>query len=127
MATPAGRAPGPVQYPFALPSDFTARVRLLSHNTLVHIPISCRLRLCQLTRQAWDGCADGDAQWAALEEGRSKLLLGPVPEGMALAEEVLARTDLWENGEFATLLSRIEQQNIQVHVASWLATHPQFP
>ena len=98
----------------ALPATFTARVRRLSHNTALHVPLSCRLRLLRITRQCWNRCADGDATWAALEEARSKLILGSVPQGMAVADEVAARMALWEAGEFTQLLDRMEQQRILI-------------
>ena len=34
-----------------LPATFTARVHRLSHNTTLHVPLSCRLRLIRITRQ----------------------------------------------------------------------------
>ena len=102
----------PVQGPITLPDDFSMRVRRLSHNSCVHIPLSCRLRLVRITRQCWNRCADGSTAWALLEEGRTKLILGSIPEGMAVAEEVKERIAMWEGGNFANLLNRAEQQRI---------------
>ena len=45
-----------------------------------------------------------------LEEGRSKLLLSTVPQGLSVATEVLKRLTLWEEQSFETLLQRAEEQ-----------------
>ena len=95
-----------------MPTTFTTRIRRLSHNTSLHVPFSCRLRLLRITRQCRNRCADGDAAWAALEEARPKLILGAVPQGMAVSDEVAARMTLWAAGEFAQLLDRAEQQRV---------------
>ena len=97
-----------------LPATFTSRVRRLSHNTVLHVPLSCRLRLLRITRQCWNRCADGDATWASLEEARFKLILGSVPQGMAAPDEVSARMELWEAGAFDRLLDRLEQQRVLI-------------
>ena len=59
-------------------------------------------------------CSLNSPSHALAEEGRSKLLLGAVPEGAAAADEVAARLDLWESGEFERLLRRAEQQFIVI-------------
>ena len=64
-------------HPLHLPPDLTQRVRLLLANTLLHIPYSCR-RMIAATAQCWQ---DSDG-FSTLEEGRSKLLLTPVPLGL---------------------------------------------
>ena len=98
----------------ALPSDFCDRVRKLPSNTLLHILKSCRMRLLQVTEKCLVNTALNSPSYALAEEGRSKLLLGAVPEGTAAADEVAARLDLWENSEFDSLLRRAEQQLIVI-------------
>ena len=60
----------------------------------------------------------GSHSHAAVEEGRSKLLLGAVPVGTSAADEVASRLALWENGEFERLLQRAEQQIIVIRKAA---------
>ena len=79
-----------------LPSDFTQRIRTLPSNTILHVPASCRLRMISAVAQCWNGMAQGRDDYAQLEEGRSKLLLSPVPQGLSAATEVLKRLTLWE-------------------------------
>ena len=40
------------------------------------------------------------------------MLLGAVPQGVAAADEVSKRLDLWEAGQLEALLQRLEQQKI---------------
>ena len=65
-----------------LPGDFTQRIRALPSNTILHVPASCRLRMISAVAQCWNGMAQGRDDYAQLEEGRSKLLLSPVPQGL---------------------------------------------
>ena len=65
-----------------LPSDFTQRIRTLPSNTILHVPASCRLRMISAVAECWNGMAQGRDDYAQLEEGRSKLLLSPVPQGL---------------------------------------------
>ena len=92
------------------PCDFTQRVRALSSHTMLHVPASCRLRMISVVAQCWKGMAHGRDDYAQLEEGRSKLLLSPVPQGMSAATEVLKRLTLWEEQRFEALLQRAEEQ-----------------
>ena len=64
---------------------------------------------CSSTLQ---GISAGSSTHALAEEGRSKLLLGAIPEGTSAADEVSARLRLWESGNFEMLLQRGEQQII---------------
>ena len=93
-----------------LPSDFTQRIRALPSNTVLHVPASCRLRMISAVAQCWNGMAQGRDDYAQLEEGRSKLLLSPVPQGLSVATEILKRLTLWEERRFETLLQRAEEQ-----------------
>ena len=54
--------------------------------------------------------AQGRDDYAQLEEGRSKLLLSPVPQGLSAATEVLKLLTLWEEQRFETLLQRAQEQ-----------------
>ena len=78
----------------SIPASFSSRIRNLSCNTIVHLPLSLRLQLLRITKQCWDGIADGSDIWAMLEEGRSKLIAAPIPEGMSTTDEVSQRATL---------------------------------
>ena len=93
-----------------LPGEFTQRIRALPSHTMLHVPASCRLRMISVVAQCWKGMAHGRDDYAQLEEGRSKLLLSPVPQGMSAATEVLKRLTLWEEQRFEALLQRAEEQ-----------------
>ena len=96
--------------PNDLPSDFTQRIRSLPSNTILHVPASCRLRMISVVAQCWNGMAQERDDYAQLEEGRSKLLLSLVPQGLSAATEVLKRLTLWEEQRFEALLQRAEEQ-----------------
>ena len=68
--------------------------------------------MLKVTQPCWRGLALGSASLATAEEGRSKMLLGAVPQGVAAADEVSKRLDLWEAGQLEALLQRLEQQKI---------------
>ena len=71
-------------------------IRALPSNTVLHVPASCRLRMISVVAQCWNGMAQGRDDYAQLEEGRSKLLLSSVPQGLSAATEILKRLTLWE-------------------------------
>ena len=71
-----------------LPAGFTQRIRALPSSTILHVPASCRLRMISVVAQCWNGMAQGRVDYAQLEEGRSKLLLSTVPQGLSVASEV---------------------------------------
>ena len=96
--------------PVDLPGDFTQRIRALPSSTILHVPASCRLRMISAVARCWNGMAQGRDDYAQLEEGRSKLLLSTVPQGLNVATEVLNRLTLWEEHSFETLLQRAEEQ-----------------
>ena len=54
--------------------------------------------------------AQGRDDYAQLEEGRSKLLLSTVPQGLSVVSEVRKRLTLWEERSFEALLQRAEEQ-----------------
>ena len=93
-----------------LPAGFTQRIRALPSSTILHVPASCRLRMISVVAQCWNGMAQGRDDYAQLEEGRSKLLLSTVPQGLSVASEVQKRLTLWEERSFETLLQRAEEQ-----------------
>ena len=94
----------------ALPAGFTQRIRALPSSTILHVPASCRLRMISVVAQCWNGMAQGRDDYAQLEEGRSKLLLSTVPQGLSVASEVQKRLTLWEERSFEALLQRAEEQ-----------------
>ena len=67
------------------------------------------MRMLDATVSCWEGMAMGSATHARAEEGRTKLLLAALPEGVAAADEVAARLSLWEAGDFEALLQKVEQ------------------
>ena len=108
-------ADDPVADPIVLPQDWVNRLHRLSSNSLIHVPASKRVPMCLITRQCWNRLADGCAVFSRLEQGRSKLLLAPIPEGLEPAHEVGQRIDLWIRGRFCELLQRIEEQMIIIN------------
>ena len=56
------------------------------------------------------GANDGIMEFALLDEACAKLLLSKIPKGAHAAHEVKQRIALWDLGDFAKLLSRIEEQ-----------------
>ena len=96
--------------PVELPADITQRIRALPSSTILHVPASCRLRMISAVARCWNGMAQGRDDYAQLEEGRSKLLLSTVPQGLSVATEVLKRLTLWEEQSYETLLQRAEEQ-----------------
>ena len=66
--------------------------------------------MISVVAQCWNGMAQGRDDYAQLEEGRSKLLLSTVPQGLSVATEVQKRLTLWEERSFETLLQRVEEQ-----------------
>ena len=94
-----------------LPETFLKRVRELPSATVVHIPVDQRQRHAVIVTQLLNGIADGDASAAALEEGRSRLLLGPPLRGANLRVELATRLHLWESHSFEELLVRAEVQS----------------
>lgn len=90
--------------------DFRARVERLPPATIVHIPISLRKRHCRILTRLLRGMADGDEECCLLELARSKLLLSNPPRNMNRRVELARRLQLWEDGKFAELLTRSEEQ-----------------
>ena len=111
-ASSASQGTAPAFEALPLPRDFSQRARQLPSHTLRHIPISCRLRTPNIFVCTLLGISAGSNTHAQAEEGRSKLLLGAVPEGTSAADEVSVRLRLWESGSFDALLQRAEQQVI---------------
>ena len=86
------------------------RIRRLSSSSLLHIPVQFRARLCTITARLLTEMTEGNARSAALEEARTKLLLGPVPRKRNRRVELNTRLRLWNQGDFDTLLIRAEGQ-----------------
>ena len=91
-----------------------ARVRALPAATIVHTPVMFRERMGRATASTLEAMVSSDAAEAArgnaLEEARTKLLLGQPPKGGSLRKELAERLQLWERGEFPELLERAEVQ-----------------
>ena len=91
--------------------DFIQRARGLPSSSLLHIPVDQRERHALLLAGLLERIADGDEFACELEESRTKLLLGPVPQGLNRRVELAKRLRLWDDGELMTLLVRIEEQH----------------
>ena len=63
------------------------------------------------TAELMEGCNAGDASSAALEQGRTKLLLAHLPKGSSTPFEMRKRLGIWRNHCFLGLLERIEEQH----------------
>jgi len=94
----------------ALPEDFLGRVRRLPPTTIVHVPAAVRARHAACMAATVRGTVRGDARASALEQARSKLLLGAIPRQRSTRREIAARFTLWGEGRFAELLVRAEEQ-----------------
>eukprot|EP00975_Prorocentrum_lima_P018544 3904025-Prorocentrum_lima.AAC.1 len=90
--------PPPLHEGTELPADFLTRVRRLSPQTLVHIPLGARAKLARVTaRVLQDLCrSEGQACW--LEEARSNFLLSRVPTGRSKTHDIQQRLEMWETG-----------------------------
>ena len=86
------------------------RVRGLPPGTLLHVPVAFRARLAMVAASTLEGVVNGDAEACALEQARSKLLLGVPPRGSNTRVELARRLALWEEGAFEELLLRAEEQ-----------------
>ena len=78
--------------------------------TIIHIPIQFRTKLCAIAASTSTDMIEGSLRGALLEEGRSKLLLSPVPKGGSIRTELSRRISLWHSGDFGALLTRVEEQ-----------------
>ena len=59
------------------------------------------------------GMARGVERASKLEQARTKLLLGPIPQFRNKRVELVSRFDAWEAGQFEFLLIKAEEQNHQ--------------
>ena len=111
VTPPPQRRPAEAEIPVGdLPDDFLERIRRLSSQTIVHIPVSFRSRAAKAMAATLLGVARGCARGNMLEQGRSKLLYGPVPRGFNTRTEMATRFSMWEDGLFSELLLRAEAQ-----------------
>ena len=92
-----------------LPRDFTARIRSLPANTVLHVSTSCCLRMIAAVAHCWEGMARGSDEHSQLEEGWSELLVSQVLPRLGAAVEVSKRVTLWEERRFEDLLRRAEE------------------
>ena len=82
--------------PGNLPDDFLPRVRNLLASTIVHIPIQFRAKLCEITASTLHDLVEGLQRGGMLEEGRSKLLLFPIPRH--ISSFALNLQNVWDFG-----------------------------
>ena len=94
-----------------IPPGFRDRVRQLSPFTITDIPPQCIHRLCEITAVNIEGGINGASEFATLEEACAKLLLGQIPKGMHVTQEVRHRIDMWDKRDFEGLLRRAEEQH----------------
>ena len=73
--------------------------------TIVHIPRTLRDAHARIMTYCLNTLCSG-AEDCQLEQGRSKLLLGPVPKGLHNRTELQLRLKLWQEGDFEALLVR---------------------
>ena len=92
-----------------LPEGWVARCRALPSQTIVHIPRTLRDAHTRIMTYSL-GALIADAKDCNLEQGRSKLLLGPVPKELHNRTELQLRLRLWQEGDFEALLVRRELQ-----------------
>ena len=92
-----------------LPENWVARCRALPSQTSVHIPRTLRDAHARILTYCL-GALIADAKDCSLEQGRSKLLLGPVPKELHNRTELQLRLRLWQEGDFEALLVRRELQ-----------------
>ena len=93
-----------------LPDAFLVRVRQLGSQTIVHIPVAFRSRAAKIMAGTLLSSARGTVRGNALEQARSKLLYGPIPNGFNTCTELEERFTGWEQGRFSELLLRAEAQ-----------------
>ena len=94
----------------ALPDDFLERVRQLGAQTILHIPMAFRSRAAAIMAATLLAAIRGSEKGNMLEQARSKMLYGRIPQGFSTRKELGERFALWEQGRFAELLLRSEAQ-----------------
>ena len=92
-----------------LPEEWVTRCRALPGTTIVHIPRTLRDAHARIMAYCLGGLV-ADTADCHLEQGRSKLLLGPVPQELHNRTELQLRLRLWQEGDLEALLVRRELQ-----------------
>ena len=95
--------------PVELPQEWFTRVRELPGVTAVHIPRALRDAHANIMTESIELLVAGGDN-CHLEQGRSKLLLGPVPKGLHVRTELELRLRMWGDADFDALLVRHEAQ-----------------
>ena len=90
-----------------------ARVRALPHTTVPHIPASARRPMATIMAQCLEAMLEGKED-AQLEQGRSKLLMSPAPNGFDFRTELATRIRFWQADNLDGLLTRIESQALEM-------------
>ena len=62
-----------------IPDRWSERLLSMPPNTLIHIPVSIRLRMAKEAEDVFNGMANLVPEWALAGEGFFKLLLGNIP------------------------------------------------
>ena len=93
-----------------LPDGLIERLRLISSNTLIHVPVAFRDRLSRIITKSNGHIVSGDVVGNLCAQSWPKLLLSAPPAGFNLQTELSKRFALWRNGNLAELLVRIEEQ-----------------
>ena len=97
----------------SMPDDWAARVRALPHTTVPHIPASARRPMATVMAQCLEAMLEGKED-AQLEQGWSKLLMSPAPNGFDFRTELATRIRLWQADNLDGLLTRIESQALEM-------------
>ena len=92
-----------------LPDGLIGRLRLISSNTLVHVPVAFRDRLSRIMTKSNGHIVSGDVVGNLCAQSWPKLLLSAPPAGFNLQTELSKRFVSWRDGDLTELLIRIEE------------------
>lgn len=77
------------------------------------VPVCVASRMATSWTESLHGCMAGNETWAWLARYRSRLLLGPIPEGSDRNTEIKRRLQQWEHGHFDELARTVLGQQIE--------------
>ena len=97
-----------------LSDSFLERVRKLPASTVIHIPFSARALACEVMAQSLADALEGTVTANILEEARPRLIYSSPPRGVKFTTEVKERLNMWKEGSFEQLLTRIEPQHFDL-------------
>ena len=89
---------------------FLKRVTVLPPASVAHVPIPLRQWHALVMASLLESIAEGSAEACALEQSRTKLLLGPMPRNTNTRCELARRLERWKNRNYEELLCRAEDQ-----------------